>query len=140
MKTAGMAARATAAIIDGLFTFIVLGEGVAIAAGQNHNANGNVGFSLHGGPALIWLVLAIGYWVVCERLWGMTIGKRLFSIRVEGPGGGRPTWGASVLRNLFRLVDGFPYVLPYLVGFIVAKTDGERRRIGDRIAGTRVVG
>ena len=135
-----MAARATAVIIDGFLTFIVLGTVVSLFAGQAHHSGGNASFKLHGWAAVIWAVLAFGYWIVCERIWGMTIGKRLFSIRVQGPGGGRPSWAQSVVRNLFRLVDSFPYVIPYLLGFIVAKTNEERARVGDRIAGTRVVG
>ncbi|HEY1480510.1 MAG TPA: RDD family protein [Gaiellales bacterium] len=78
--------------------------------------------------------------MVCEKLWGMTIGKRLFSIRVVRADGGRIGLGQSVGRNLLRVVDGFPYVLPYLVGFLASRTSGERLRLGDMAAGTRVVG
>jgi uncharacterized RDD family membrane protein YckC len=133
-----MAARATAVIVDGLITFIGLGTLVAVLAGQTHSGNGGVGFNLHGWAAIIWLVLALCYWIACERLWGATIGKRLFSITVEGRDGGPPTWRDATIRNLLRLIDGFPYALPYLLGFLVAKTDQDRRRIGDRAAGTRV--
>jgi uncharacterized RDD family membrane protein YckC len=97
-----------------------------------------VGFNLHGWAAFIWLVLAFSYWIACERLWGTTIAKRLFSITVEGRGGDRPNWREATIRNLLRPIDGFPYILPYLLGFLVAKTDQDRRRIGDRAAGTRV--
>jgi uncharacterized RDD family membrane protein YckC len=135
-----MNARATALIIDGLLAFIVLGAAVALVTGEAYNGRGGIGFHLHGGAAVVWVVLSFGYWIVCERLWGMTLGKRVFSIRVEARGGGRPSWGQSTVRNLFRLVDGFPYVVPYLLGFIVAMGSGERARIGDRVAGTRVVG
>jgi uncharacterized RDD family membrane protein YckC len=38
-----------------------------------------------------------------------------------------------------RLVDSFPFVIPYLLGFVVALTDDEKRRLGDRVAGTLVV-
>jgi uncharacterized RDD family membrane protein YckC len=92
-----------------------------------------------GAPAFAWLVLAFAYFIVCERLFGATVGKRIFSLRVEGRDGGLPTWGQSVGRNLPRIVDGFPYVLPYLVGFVVAKSNADRRRLGDSAAGTRVV-
>ncbi len=74
--------------------------------------------------------------VLIERLWGATLGKRIFSIRVEGLDGARPTWGQSASRNVWRLADGFPYLLPYLLGFIVAKADTGRGRIGDHRAGT----
>jgi uncharacterized RDD family membrane protein YckC len=133
-----MAARAVAVLIDGVGAF-ALGVLVGKLTGQTDHGGDTVGFSLHGGPALLWFVLAFGYWIVCERVWGMTIGKRIFSIRVVGDDGGNPGLGSCVGRNLLRVVDGFPYVLPYLVGFVVAKTNGDRRRIGDKLAGTRVV-
>src|ERR1700722_3620175 len=38
------------------------------------------------------------------------------------------------------LVDAFPYLIPYLLGFVVAKANDDRGRIGDRVAGTRVIG
>lgn len=138
VRTAGLPVRAAAVIVDALFAFIVLGAVVGIAARQVYHSGGNFGFDLHGWASVIWLVVALGYWTVCERLWGMTIGKRLFSIRVEGRDGGRPTWGQSAARNVLRLVDAFPYVLPYLLGTVVASTNDERRRIGDKAAGTRV--
>jgi uncharacterized RDD family membrane protein YckC len=140
VRPAGTAARATAVLIDALLALFVLGAVVGVLAGQSHHSGGSFSFNLHGWAAFVWVVLALGYWIVCERLWGMTIGKRLFSIRVVGSDGARPTWGQSVIRNLFRLIDGFPYVLPYLLGFIVVKTNDERARIGDKVAGTRVVG
>jgi uncharacterized RDD family membrane protein YckC len=140
MKPAGMAARATALIVDGLLVFFGLGAVVALLSGEAYNGRGGIGFHLHGGAALVWLVLSFGYWIVCERMWGMTIGKRLFSIRVEARGGGRPSWAQSIVRNVLRLIDGFPFVIPYLLGFIVAMGSGARTRIGDRVAGTRVVG
>jgi uncharacterized RDD family membrane protein YckC len=140
VKPAGMAARATAVIIDALFAFFVLGLLVAVVTRQTYHSSSNVGFNLHGGPAFFWALLSLAYWTVCERLWGMTIGKRLFSIRVVGPEGGNPTWGQSLTRNLLRVVDAFPYLIPYLVGFVAAEGNDERQRIGDRVAGTRVSG
>ena len=139
MKPAATAARATAVIIDALIALFVLGTLVGLLTGQTHHAGSSIGFNLHGGRAFFWGALSLAYWIVCERLWGMTLGKRLFGIRVVGPDGDNPTWGQSVGRNLLRLVDAFPYVLPYLVGFIAAMTNDERQRVGDRAAGTRVV-
>ena len=139
MRPAPTAARATAVIIDALIALFGLGTLVAIATGQTNHSGGSVGFYLHGGPAVLWAALSLAYWIVCERLWGRTLGKRLFGIRVVGADGGNPTWGQAIGRNLLRLVDAFPYVLPYLVGFVAAMTNGERQRVGDKAAGTRVV-
>lgn len=133
-----MAVRAAAVIVDALVALVVIGAVVGVLAGQAHHSGGSIGFDLHGWAAAVWVALSLGYWTVCERLWGMTLGKRLFSIRVEGQQGGRPTWRQSAIRNVLRLLDAFPYVLPYLLGFVVARTNAERRRIGDRLAGTRV--
>src|SRR5262245_37904268 len=114
MQPAGMGARAGAVIIDGLIVFIGLGVLVGVISGQAHSGDGSVGFNLHGLPAIIWFVLAYGYWIVCERLWGVTIGKLICSIQVQTSDGGRPSWGQSAARNILRIVDGFPYILPYL--------------------------
>jgi uncharacterized RDD family membrane protein YckC len=140
VRAAGTAARAAAVIIDALLTLFILGTVVGALAGQTKHSGGSFSFNLHGWAAFVWLVLALGYWIVCERLWGMTVGKRLFSIRVVGSDGARPSWGQSVIRNLFRLIDAFPYFVPYLLGFVVVKTNDDRARIGDKVARTRVVG
>jgi uncharacterized RDD family membrane protein YckC len=139
VRPAGTAPRAAAVIVDALLTLIVLGTIVSLVFGQAHRAHGFVGFNLHGWAAFVWIALAFAYWIVCEHVWGMTIGKRLFSIHVEGPTGGKPTWAQSVVRNLFRLVDAFPFLIPYLLGFVITRTNEERQRIGDIVVGTRVV-
>jgi uncharacterized protein len=125
-------------IVDAILTLIVLGPVVGLASGQAHRSRGNFNFNLHGAAAVIWILLALGYWIVCEHLWGQTVGKRLFSIRVESRGGGNPSWLESTTRNLFRFVDAFPYVIPYLLGFLAAKSDDCSRRLGDMVAGTHV--
>jgi hypothetical protein len=39
-----------------------------------------------------------------------------------------------------RIVDGIPFVIPYLLGAIVIWSGGpEKRRVGDRLGATRVV-
>ena len=138
-RTAGIALRAGAVIVDGILTFIVLGGVIAGLAGQTSQRGGTVGFSLHGAPAVLWLVLAFAYWIGFESAFGMTPGKRLFSIRVQRADGVPPSIGQSIARNLLRIVDGFPYIVPYLIGFVVAMASSERQRVGDRAAGTRVV-
>jgi uncharacterized RDD family membrane protein YckC len=134
-----MAARATAVIIDALVTLVVLGPLVGLATGQAHHSGGTASINLHGWPALLWIVVSLGYWIACEHLWGMTLGKRLFSIRVTSHDGLAPTWGQSATRNILRLVDGFPYLVPYLLGFVVAEGNEDRQRLGDKAARTRVV-
>lgn len=138
MKIAGVGARAGAVIIDGLLVFIGLGTLIAVIFDQAHSEDGSVGFNLHGAPAFLWLALSFGYWIVCEHVWGATPGKLVCSIRVQSADGGRPSWGQAAIRNVLRIIDGFPYFIPYLVGFIFTRTDGEKRRLGDMAAGTVV--
>ena len=139
MKPADLGARAVAVLIDSLITFFGLGYSIAALSGQTFNNGGSSGFNLHGGPAIVWIALSWAYWVVLERLWGTTPGKRIFKIRVVGLDGGTISWGQSAGRNLLRVADGFPFVLPYLVGVIVALNNGDKQRLGDRAARTRVV-
>ena len=85
------------------------------------------------------MIGTFAYWIGFECLTGTTPAKRLFGLRVIGPDGAKPTAIQAVVRNLLRIVDGFPFLIPYLLGLFVALTSADRQRIGDRLAGTRVV-
>jgi len=139
LEPAGLGARAVAVLIDGLVTFFVLGYLVSVATGRAQRSGGSISFNLSGTPALVWTVLSWGYWVVLEHVAGTTVGKRMFRLRVVGADGGKPTWRESATRNVLRLVDGIPFFVPYVVGFLIARADADGRRLGDRAAGTRVV-
>src|SRR5207248_2373531 len=115
LNAANTAVRAAAVVVDAFVVAIVLGIPVSILSGQARHRGGNVSFNLSGWAFAVWVALSIGYWTVCEAAWGMTIGKRLFSIRVVGPDGAAPSWGRSAGRNVLRIVDAFPYVVPYLL-------------------------
>jgi uncharacterized RDD family membrane protein YckC len=77
-------------------------------------------------------------------------GKLVLGLRVRSATGEKLTLKASVVRNFLRVVDAFPYVIPYLVGAIAVWSDGSlgldpvpnerrlRRRLGDRAARTIV--
>jgi uncharacterized RDD family membrane protein YckC len=60
----------------------------------------------------------------------------MVGICVVGEDGERVTFGAAVVRNLLRLVDGLFF---YLVGFIFALVSTRGQRLGDRAAHTIVV-
>jgi uncharacterized RDD family membrane protein YckC len=88
-----------------------------------------------GAVTLIWFL----YYVVMETAFGGTVGKLVTGIRVVRQDGSKPDLTTSLKRTVLRIVDGFPYVIPYLVGAIVVWSSPTRQRLGDRWARTSVV-
>jgi len=76
------------------------------------------------------------YFVVMEAGSGATLGKRLLGIRVVGADGAKVSWGASLVRNLMRLVDLMFWAIPALISMVMSPLD---QRLGDRVAKTVVV-
>lgn len=86
----------------------------------------------------ITLVMLLGYFISLEWVFGWTLGKLLFKLRVVDFNGGSISFGQAVVRTLCRLVDHLPFGL-YLIGGLVAAASPRRQRWGDRGAGTLVV-
>ena len=92
-------------------------------------------FALGVAPSLrIFLVsLTLGYFFICEALWGQTLGKRVLGLRVLMRDGRAATASAVSARTVFRLIDDGP------IGLVVMLLTGKRRqRIGDLVGGTIV--
>jgi uncharacterized RDD family membrane protein YckC len=140
LETAGISLRFVAVLLDTIIVFVPMFVvvGLLTGGGYSEHAEGysNVGIDVGGGAFLLLLGLGIGYYVACEALTGMTVGKGMVGIRVVGEEGERVTFGAAVLRNLARLVDAFFF---YLVAFVFAMQSPLRQRLGDRLAHTVVV-
>jgi len=129
---AGIAVRGVEALID-LIVVIVILYLVAVATG--HTTDG--GFDLPTGPTLIGVVLCLAYFIVLEGLWGATLGKIATNLRVVRESDGEAIdWSAAIIRNLFRVIDGF---VLYILGFIVICLTRKHQRLGDLVAGTVVV-
>lgn len=95
---------------------------------------------LYGFALLIVLqfVLEWFYFVLLEILTGgRSVGKALLGLRVQGDGGMPLTPGASLTRNLLRIVDVLP--LYYLTGLVSMVLSADGKRLGDHAAGTIVV-
>jgi uncharacterized RDD family membrane protein YckC len=79
-----------------------------------------------------------GYFIWCEwKMGGTTPGKRLFHLRTMREDGLRLGFLENVARNLLRAVDSLPGL--YGVAALSAAIGQDRRRLGDRVAGTIVV-
>jgi uncharacterized RDD family membrane protein YckC len=86
---------------------------------------------------LAFLAVIFLYFVLLEGLAGGTVGKHVVGLRVVGTGGDRVGLGKALVRNILRLVDGLPVM--GILGAILIATTSERTRLGDWVAGTRVV-
>lgn len=92
-------------------------------------------------PTLILVVLFLvqfGYFMLFELITGgQTPGKRLMNLRVIKESGYPLSPLDSVIRNLIRIIDFFPFA--YGVGVIVMFLNDHSKRLGDFAAGTLVV-
>jgi uncharacterized RDD family membrane protein YckC len=123
--------RAVAIIIDSILLMIV---GWALAAVTGNTSA--TGFNLGGAPALVFFLIAFAYFVVMEKTQGATLGKKAMGLRVVRENGSAMDWGAVIIRNLLRIIDGIAF---YLVGAIVVWISKKRQRLGDMAAKTLVV-
>jgi uncharacterized RDD family membrane protein YckC len=92
-----------------------------------------------GGGIWMFQLLALVYFFVTELVMGGSIGKRLLGQRVVMADGSKLTVIGAGLRTLLRPIDGFPWILPNLLGFIVVAVNGQHRRIGDFLGRTVVI-
>ena len=134
-----MGDRLAATVLDSIFlvsAFVVTGMAVFVKIGGIAENE----FSLTAAPVMRFIVTAaaagIAYFWVCEGLFGATLGKALAGVQVRAKTGNRCGFGASLVRNLLRVIDGLGV---YLFGFIVAMSSNLRQRLGDHAAGTIVV-
>jgi len=86
---------------------------------------------------LVGWALTFAYFFICEAVWGQTVGKRRYGLRVVAVGGGSAGLSGIAARNALRFLDASVF---YLLGLLVALITGpDRRRIGDWAGGTVVV-
>jgi uncharacterized RDD family membrane protein YckC len=97
-------------------------------------------YSLAGFTLSLYAVFVFGYFVILEWRWQGTVGKRLVGIRVTTLDGRQISIGQSLVRNVLRIIDAFPYIIPYLLGLVVIAGSERKQRLGDKAAGTIVVG
>ena len=139
---AGLGSRFLAWLIDMVIMIGLVYVAVVMAAVWEVAREG---FGIAVGLVLSFF-LQWGYFVLFEWLWhGQTPGKRAIGIRVIDLQGTGISFGQAVVRNVLRVVDGLPLLVPdlvpvmYGVGFLVAACNPEQRRLGDLAAGTLVV-
>ena len=125
MEHVGVAPRFIALAIDG-GVFFLLGFVLAVMTGAGAGDGG----------VFSWALVSLVYYVSCETLLGGTLGKLALGLRVVDENGDSITWGAALVRNLLRILDGLFF---YLIGAIAVWSSPLRQRLGDRAAHTYVV-
>jgi uncharacterized RDD family membrane protein YckC len=134
MTYVGVGRRFVAFFVDGVVLAIASGPFAEIRHGSGY---WQIGWH---GQRLFWPgLIAIVYYVVMEGTAGGTIGKFLTGIRVANVDGTKLGWTGAVIRNVARVVDAFPYGVPYLIGAISVWTSPTKQRLGDRWGSTVVV-
>lgn len=130
LHPAGIGPRVLAYLIDLLIRgllFLVLALGLGWAGGLGK------GLAAVGFFALEW------FYPVFFDLFkgGVSPGKKRLRLRTVQDDGTPVTFGASLLRNLLRVVDFLP--MAYLAGLATMVCNGTFKRLGDLAAGTLVV-
>jgi uncharacterized RDD family membrane protein YckC len=140
LEEAGLALRFVAVLLDSIIVFLPLAIVVGLLYGggysERENGEASAGVIVFGKADLAVLALCLGYYILCEAITGMTLGKRMVGIRVVADDGHHVGLNAAVVRNLLRLIDGFCF---YLVGAIFVLASRRGQRLGDHIAATLVV-
>ncbi|GBD15979.1 hypothetical protein HRbin26_00874 [bacterium HR26] len=140
MNYQGIGPRFVATVIDTILIMIptcVLGFVIGGATGQTTET----GFSLQGASAFLYFLLSfliwLGYYTLFEGLIGATPGKLALKLRVVRIDGRPIGLQEALLRNVLRIVDGIFF---YLVAAALVATSPTKQRLGDRVAGTVVIG
>lgn len=135
VQLAGIGSRFVAILIDGILIFFLFLLLLAPAAGTEDEVD--------AGFYLLFTFIGIFYWLFLEGLNdGQTLGKMAIGIRVvkiDKASGeiSRCTLGASVVRNLLRIIDSLPFL--YIIGLIFIASSDYEQRVGDRAADTIVI-
>jgi phosphoenolpyruvate carboxykinase (GTP) len=91
---------------------------------------------LSNGGVIVGVLLVIAAFAYLEARSGRTPGKAIMGIRVLQLDGRPCTTLAAVVRNAFRVIDGFPGI--YLIALTSVAGSKRRQRLGDQAAGTSV--
>src|SRR3954454_19596490 len=125
----------------GWFALTKSASGGCLAGGVE--INGKCRGFYDSGNRTIWVVIntiaSIGILWVLQGITGKTPGKAMMGIQVVNAEGTPPGVGRAALRSILWIIDDFPYIIPFLTGFITALTSERNQRVGDMVASTFVV-
>ncbi|MFW9777748.1 MAG: RDD family protein [Candidatus Heimdallarchaeota archaeon] len=84
--------------------------------------------------------LLLSYFIILEKTYSTTLGKRILGLIVVDESGINITWTQSLIRN-FTKVPFLTSFLPFdiIFGIVSEKTRGRKQRVLDFVAGTKVM-
>ena len=129
--------RLVAIIVDYIIVGVVWGIIAVVAAFPSFFAGGAAFFgAVVGGFAFVFGIIFVLYFAVTESVWGASLGKRIFNLRVKSKTGANPTFGEAFVRNVSKI-----YWLLLLLDVILglALTKGYNQKYSDHLMGTTVV-
>ncbi len=80
-------------------------------------------------------VIFIAYETIFIGKWGATLGKMACKLKIVAPDGSK----ISYLRAFFRCFAKILSMITFMIGYIIAAFDDEKRSLHDRICSTRVI-
>ncbi len=86
-----------------------------------------------------YLTILLLYHTLLEGTIGATVGKWLVGIKVVKDDMSDLKMCNSAIRNVLRVIDAFPFFVPYLIGVIVIQRHKNSQRVGDLVAHTVVI-
>lgn len=115
-----------------------------IATGLNFGrVIGDFYYSIHGRGLVLGflslIIFSLIAWVLVPANTGWSAGHRALGLQVTDMKGGKPPLDSYLRRYLVGLVDLFPYVIPGLLGWVIASRNEHNQRFGDLSADTKVV-
>ena len=129
--------RLMAIIVDAIIVYVVLGILALLIAVPAFLAGGGVLLAgVFGGLAFLWGIIFVLYFAVTESVWGASIGKRVFNLKVTSKTGSNPTFGEAFVRNISKIY-WLLLLLDVIVGLAVSK--GYNQKYSDHLMGTSVV-
>ncbi|PKO15614.1 hypothetical protein CVU37_12355 [candidate division BRC1 bacterium HGW-BRC1-1] len=134
-KVANVGVRLLAALLDSIILLPYL-IGVGLWAIVRYpQFQSPAGLASLGGALIVSGLACVSLLEIATR--GQTFGKNMLGIVVARTDGAPPALSQLITRNLARIVDFLPFA--GLVGATAIVTSRDRTRIGDRLAGTRVI-
>ncbi len=145
VEFAGIGQRFVAAVIDGIITQIIaglLGGIVGFILGITSGATTTAELEALQQQAqaigfIIGLIVGLVYFVYIPPNWeGKTVGKNVMNIRIIKADGSNVTYGTMFIRDFIgKLLS----TITFLIGYLIAFGDDEKRTLHDRLANTRVI-